>query len=143
MCEFNDEADKIVKEEVAALVTDYERGRAAGLAKAVKVVRDQISKLTESLSEGLMTDAGLTDDDRKAMKAQLDCLGVFEVSSIAAIHALSTSPDHVLVPREKLAHMAKQKLSSELTEDEVEHADWQGAYESMVSDARAMIAEVK
>lgn len=50
-----------------------------------KAVRDHIDTLSESLQEGLMTDAGLSRMDRAKMKAQLDALDVAREPFSAAI----------------------------------------------------------
>ena len=42
-----------------------------------------------------------------------------------------------------LKNIARQYLTAEMDEDEQEHADYQGAYEAIVSDARSAIIEMQ
>lgn len=42
--------------------------------------------------------------------------------------------------RAALGEIARQKLTSELTEDEKEHADFEGAYDIMIRRAREVTA---
>lgn len=117
-------------------MTDYERGRAEALAQAVKVLRDQINRLTESLSEGLMTDAGLTGDDRKAMKAQLNCLGVFEDRALTDLRALSPSPEWVMVPREPTERMVQTGLDTFANSRMAARPTIEAVYRAMLSEVK-------
>ena len=49
---------------------------------------------------------------------------------------------HVLVPSWIVNEMAKQKLSTELSEEDYRAADFQGAYDTVVQKARAMLAAI-
>lgn len=49
----------------------------------------------------------------------------------------STVSDDVV---ERLRIMSKQRLSSEMGEDDLENADWQGAYDHFVTEGRAIFA---
>lgn len=70
-----------------------------GVEDAAKASRNMIDTLEESLQEGLMTDAGLTADDRMKMKAQLDALDVIKVDVDAAIrHLKRPAPDSQVKP---------------------------------------------
>ena len=107
----------------AAKVTEYERGRAAGLAYAVKLLT-------------AIKDPEPDKDDSWNMG--------FEVAVDQAIRALSTSPNHVLVPREPTEKVIaavdramQVEISKQLITGDGEAIDVaRAAY-------RAMIAEVK
>lgn len=75
----------------------YERGQRDMAAAAVKEVSGHLSRLDESLNEGLMTDADLSDDDAAKMNAQLDCIKVIENRLLSALRALSPG-EWVAVP---------------------------------------------
>jgi hypothetical protein len=66
-----------------ALAATFDKGVEKERARCIGV----IETLLESLQEGLMTDAGLTEADREAMRHQIDALEV-------AAHSIRVSAPH-------------------------------------------------
>ena len=67
------------------MMTDYERGRAEGLAEAVKVAETMAAQIDRDLQS--------VDDGKDVLEAYR--LALFHI--VDRIRALSPSPDHVLV----------------------------------------------
>lgn len=65
------------------------QARREALEEAARRTVDEADTLIESLREGIMTDAGLTLDDRRQMRDQIDALGIFKEDASRAIRALA------------------------------------------------------
>lgn len=58
------------------------------LNRVINTIKSEIGYLSESLKEELMTGSFLSEDDRKAMKAGIDCLKVVEKTLAEAINKI-------------------------------------------------------
>ncbi len=145
----------------AAKVTEYERGRAAGLAEAVRVVEDWLYEWSEeleltrndyidSLSSGEMNGrsiqpgmaTGFAKQFRQQSEAVRNCINPLS----NAIRAISPSPDHVLVPREEqIAKNIVDDLDAQMKSSLNSYylPLWPEEAATVVRVFRAMIAEVK
>lgn len=141
--------------------TDYERGRAQGLAEAVRVVEDWLYEWSEeleltrndyidSLSSGEMNGrsiqpgmaTGFAKQFRQQSEAVRNCINPLS----NAIRAISPSPDHVLVPREEqIAKNIVDDLDAQMKSSLNSYylPLWPEEAATVVRVFRAMIAEVK
>ncbi len=102
-----------------------QRGRAAGLAEAVKVAETMAAQIDRDLQS--------VDDGKDVLEAYR--LALFHI--VDRIRALSPSPDHVLVPREPTHEML------EAGAEVLDRLSLLGFREQAETAHRAMIAEVK
>ena len=110
-----------------------QRGRAAGLAEAVKVAETMAAQIDRDLQS--------VDDGKDVLEAYR--LALFHI--VDRIRALSPSPDHVLVPREPTEKMLRAAIDTHPFElGDMSPLGLRCSPQDMFRDAyRAMIAEVK
>lgn len=84
--EENEDDEAHVRLALTAALPVIER---AVLERAARRTVDEADTLIESLREGVMTDAGLTEADRFQMRAQVDVLDVFKEDAARSIRALA------------------------------------------------------
>lgn len=106
-----------------------QRGRAAGLAEAVKVAETMAAQIDRDLQS--------VDDGKDVLEAYR--LALFHI--VDRIRALSPSPDHVLVPREPTEAILLAALRTGYIDISGVHAGW--GTDQVKAIWRAMIAEVK
>lgn len=113
---------------------------AAGVEAAAKWHESQIPALQKACDEAERNFelSGRSSDYGALCSLYTDQIETHKRNA-AAIRAISPTPGMVMVPAEKLKEMARQPLPSEMDKEDLDGADWQGGYCSMVEQARAMI----
>lgn len=101
---------------------------------------DEIDDLTKA-NQILQALIGNRDKEVDRLRAQLEgCKEMFAHTAERAneyVKAFQQQEGKLASARKALDRMSEQRTSSEMDEDQHEHADWQGGYDAMVVAARA------